>query len=35
MAVGNPNRPKAEKGVLRWIDDRFPLTQMWQEHMSN
>ena len=28
------NRPKAEKGVLRWIDDRFPLTQMWQEHMS-
>ena len=34
MAVGNPNRPKAEKGVIRWIDDRFPLTQMWQEHMS-
>ena len=34
MAVGNPNRPKAEKGVLRWIDDRFPMTQMWQEHMS-
>jgi ubiquinol-cytochrome c reductase cytochrome b subunit len=34
MAVGNPNRPKAEKGLLRWIDDRFPMTQMWQEHMS-
>ncbi len=34
MAVGNPNRPKAESGIIRWIDDRFPLTQMWQEHMS-
>ncbi len=34
MAVGNPNRPKAESGIMRWIDDRFPATQMWQEHMS-
>ena len=23
MAVGNPNRAKAEKGIIRWIDDRF------------
>ena len=34
MAVGNPNRAKAERGIIRWIDDRFPLTQMWQDHMS-
>ena len=34
MAVGNPNRAKAESGIVRWIDDRFPLTQMWQDHMS-
>ena len=34
MAVGNPNRAKAERGIVRWIDDRFPLTQMWQDHMS-
>ena len=34
MAVGNPNRAKAESGIIRWIDDRFPLTQMWQDHMS-
>ena len=34
MAVGNPNRPKADSGIIRWIDDRFPLTQMWQDHMS-
>ena len=34
MGVGNPNRAKAESGIVRWIDDRFPLTQMWQDHMS-
>ena len=31
MGVGNPNRAKAESGIVRWIDDRFPLTQMWQD----
>jgi ubiquinol-cytochrome c reductase cytochrome b subunit len=32
--MGNPNRAKAEKGFMRWIDDRFPATQMWEEHLS-
>ncbi|MFK7160960.1 cytochrome bc complex cytochrome b subunit [Marinospirillum sp. MEB164] len=32
--MGNPNRVKAEKGLMRWIDDRFPATQMWQDHLS-
>ena len=32
--MGNPNKAKAEKGVMRWVDDRFPATQMWQEHLS-
>lgn len=32
--MGNPNRAKAEKGLMRWIDDRFPATQMWQDHLS-
>jgi ubiquinol-cytochrome c reductase cytochrome b subunit len=32
--MGNPNRAKAEKGLMRWIDDRFPATQMWEEHLS-
>ncbi|MGP9567714.1 cytochrome b [Halomonas sp. AOP5-B2-8] len=29
-----PNKSKAEKGAMRWIDDRFPATQMWQKHLS-
>ncbi|MGO2390802.1 MAG: cytochrome b [Halomonas sp.] len=29
-----PNKAKAEKGAMRWIDDRFPATQMWQKHLS-
>ncbi len=32
--AGNPDRSKAETGIMRWIDDRFPLTQMWEDHMS-
>ncbi|CAM3439008.1 cytochrome b [Halomonas casei] len=28
------NKAKAEKGVMRWIDDRFPATRMWQNHLS-
>ncbi|WP_416884977.1 cytochrome b [Marinospirillum sp.] len=32
--MGNPNRVKAEKGLMRWIDDRFPATQMFQDHLS-
>ncbi len=32
--MGNPNRAKAEKGIMRWVDDRFPATQMWQEHLA-
>jgi len=24
--------PKAEGGLLGWVDARFPLTQMWNEH---
>lgn len=32
--MGSPNRAKAESGIMRWIDDRFPATQMWQEHLS-
>ncbi|MHB0774354.1 cytochrome b [Halomonas sp. WWR20] len=32
--MGNPNRAKAEKGFMRWVDDRFPATQMWKEHLA-
>ncbi|MCE8023613.1 MULTISPECIES: cytochrome b [Halomonadaceae] len=32
--MGNPNRVKAESGFMRWVDDRFPATQMWQDHLS-
>ncbi len=32
--MGNPNRIKAESGIMRWVDDRFPATQMWQDHFS-
>ena len=32
--MGNPNRAKADKGIMRWVDDRFPATQMWQDHLS-
>jgi len=32
--MGNPNRAKAEKGFMRWVDDRFPATQLWEEHLS-
>jgi ubiquinol-cytochrome c reductase cytochrome b subunit len=32
--MANPNKSKAESGVMRWIDDRFPATQMWEDHLS-
>lgn len=32
--MGNPNKAKAERGLMRWVDDRFPATQMWQDHLS-
>jgi ubiquinol-cytochrome c reductase cytochrome b subunit len=32
--MGNPNRVKAERGLMRWVDDRFPATQAWQDHLS-
>ncbi|MFT7495494.1 MAG: ubiquinol-cytochrome c reductase cytochrome b subunit, partial [Urechidicola sp.] len=24
----------SNKGLVGWIDDRFPLTKMWEEHIS-
>ena len=32
--MGNPNRSKAEKGLMRWIDDRMAVTQAWEDHLS-
>lgn len=32
--MGNPNKAKAEKGLMRWVDDRFPVTQMVQDHLT-
>jgi ubiquinol-cytochrome c reductase cytochrome b subunit len=32
--MGNPNTSKAEKGLMGWIDARFPATKMWEEHLS-
>ncbi|NVK43319.1 MAG: cytochrome bc complex cytochrome b subunit [Oceanospirillaceae bacterium] len=32
--MANPNKSKAESGLMRWIDDRFPATQMWEDHLS-
>ncbi len=32
--MGNPNRSKATGGLLGWIDERFPATQMWEDHLS-
>nr|WP_067298785.1 cytochrome bc complex cytochrome b subunit [Marinobacterium profundum] len=32
--MANPNKSKAEGGLMRWIDDRFPATQMWEDHLS-
>ncbi len=32
--MANPNKRKAERGLMRWIDDRFPATQMWEDHLS-
>ena len=32
--MANPNKSKAERGLMRWIDDRFPATQMWEDHLS-
>ncbi len=32
--MGNPNRVKAERGIMRWVDDRFPATQMMQDHLT-
>ncbi|RLK46875.1 ubiquinol-cytochrome c reductase cytochrome b subunit [Alkalispirillum mobile] len=28
------NTEKAQGGLLGWVDARFPLTQMWREHLS-
>ncbi|MDN7133259.1 cytochrome bc complex cytochrome b subunit [Halomonas sp. MC140] len=28
------NKAKVEKGAMRWIDERFPATQVWQNHLS-
>ncbi|MFB9885735.1 cytochrome b [Balneatrix alpica] len=32
--MGNPNRSKASGGLMGWIDERFPATQMWEDHLS-
>ncbi|CBV41828.1 cytochrome b [Halomonas elongata] len=32
--MGNPNKPKAQRGLMRWVDERFPATQLWQDHLS-
>ena len=32
--MANPNKAMAEKGIMRWVDERFPATQMWQDHLS-
>ncbi|WP_417286169.1 cytochrome b [Cobetia marina] len=32
--MGNPERAKASRGIMRWIDDRFPATQMLQDHLT-
>ncbi len=32
--MGNPNRSKAEKGIMRWVDDRMAVTQAWEDHLS-
>ncbi|MEH6650167.1 MAG: cytochrome bc complex cytochrome b subunit [Motiliproteus sp.] len=32
--MGNPNRSKAEKGLMRWVDDRLAVTQAWEDHLS-
>ncbi|MBD3897386.1 cytochrome bc complex cytochrome b subunit [Halomonas sp. ML-15] len=32
--MANPNKAKAEKGLMRWVDDRFPATQMIQDHLT-
>ncbi|MDR5905484.1 cytochrome bc complex cytochrome b subunit [Franzmannia qiaohouensis] len=32
--MANPNKAKAEKGLMRWVDDRFPATQMVQDHLT-
>src|SRR5690606_16154095 len=28
------HKARAERGIMRWIDDRFPATQLWQDHLS-
>tara|TARA_R110001583_G_scaffold29807_4_gene103822 strand:- start:2486 stop:3745 length:1260 start_codon:yes stop_codon:yes gene_type:complete len=32
--MGNPNRSKAEKGLMRWVDDRLAVTQAWEDHLA-
>ncbi|MEO1872739.1 MAG: cytochrome b, partial [Cobetia sp.] len=32
--MGNPNRAKAPRGIMRWIDDRLPATQFLQDHLT-
>jgi ubiquinol-cytochrome c reductase cytochrome b subunit len=28
------SKDKSNKGLLGWVDERFPLTKMWEEHIS-
>jgi ubiquinol-cytochrome c reductase cytochrome b subunit len=32
--MGNQNRSKAEKGLMRWVDDRLAVTQAYEDHLS-
>lgn len=32
--MANPNKAKADSGLMRWVDDRFPATQMMQDHLT-
>ena len=32
--MANPNKAMAEKGIMRWVDERFPATQMVQDHLT-
>lgn len=32
--MANPNKAKADGGFMRWVDDRFPATQLWNDHLA-
>ncbi len=35
MSDNKPNMaPNKKLDILGWIDDRFPLTQVWNEHVA-